>query len=445
MARYVPHTQADKEAMLSKIGLKSTDDFYIHVPKDLKLKKPLNLPQGKSQFEAAKFLEALANENKIYPTILRGAGSYNHLIPAPVRAISSREEFVTTYTPYQAEVSQGILQSIFEYQSMMCELTGLDISNASVYDVGCAAAEAMIVCCDKKNTIVLAGEINPQVVQVVKTYAYAGNNTVIQTPSKNGLIDADALVAAITDDTACVLAANPNYFGLIEDMDKVSAICKEKNVKFIYQFNPISCALMKSPGETGADIAIGEGQPLGMPLCFGGPYLGIMTCTNSPAMMRRIPGRIVGQTEELITGGRTGNRAFVLTLQAREQHIRREKAFSSICSNQALCALTAAIYLGCMGPEGLKEVATACTSKAHYFAKQLAGISGVSLKFGGEFFHEFVTVSESVDKILKALEKQGILGGLKLSKNEILWCATEAVSKEEIDKAVAIVKEVVGK
>ena len=442
MAKYTPHSQAEKDLMLKKIGVKSIDDLYKHVPKDLKLSKPLNLPKGVSQFEAASYLEALSKENKVFPTILRGAGAYNHLIPAPVRAISSREEFVTTYTPYQAEVSQGILQSIFEYQSMMCELTGLEVSNASVYDVACAAAEAMIVCCDKKNTVVLAGELNPQVVDVVKTYAFAGNNKVVKTPSKNGLIDADALIKAITDDTACVIAANPNYFGLIEDMDKVAAICKEKNVKFVYQFSPIACALMKSPGEVGADIAIGEGQPLGMPLSFGGPYLGIMTCTNAPAMLRRLPGRIVGQTEEHITGDRTGERGFVMTLQAREQHIRREKSLSSICSNQALCALTASIYLACMGPEGLKEVATACTSKAHYFAKQLTGIKGVSLKYDGEFFHEFVTVSENVDKILKALEKQGILGGLKVGKNEILWCVTEAVSKAELDKAAAIVKGV---
>jgi glycine dehydrogenase subunit 1 len=302
----------------------------------------------------------------------------------------------------------------------------------------------MIVCCDKKNTIILAGEINPQVADVVKTYAYAGSKKVVQTPSKSGLIDTDALLKAIDDDTACVLAANPNYFGLIEDMEKVSAICAERGVKFIYQFNPISAALLKSPGEVGADIAIGEGQPLGMPVNFGGPYLGIMTCANSPALLRRMPGRIVGQTEEHVVGDRTGQRGFVLTLQAREQHIRREKAFSSICSNQALCALTAAIYLGCMGPQGLKDVASACASNAHYFANQLAEIQGVTLKYDGEFFHEFVTVSENADKILKGLEKQGILGGLKVGKNEILWCVTEAVSKEEMDKAANIVKEVLG-
>ena len=445
MARYVPHTQADKELMLKNIGVKSIDDLYIHVPGSLKLKKLLNIPKGKSQFEVAKFMEALSKENTTFPTVLRGAGSYNHYIPAPVRAISSREEFVTTYTPYQAEVSQGILQSIFEYQSMMCELTGLDISNASVYDVACAAAEAMIVCCDKKQTILIAGEVGPEIIKVVKTYAYACNNKVKLSPSKDGLIDTDALIKAINDDTACVLAANPNYFGLLEDMEKVSAICKEKNIKFIYQFNPISAVLMKTPGEVGADIAIGEGQPLGMPMSFGGPYLGIMTCTESPAMMRRIPGRIVGQTEEHITGERKGERGFVLTLQAREQHIRREKSLSSICSNQALCAFTSAIYLTCMGPEGLKEVANACTAKAHYLADALTKITGINLKYKSEFFHEFVTVSENVDKILKALEKQGILGGLKVGKNEILWCATEVVGKDEMDKATAIVKEVMKK
>lgn len=433
MSKYTPHTQLDKELMLKDIGIKKVDDLFADIPKKLRCKE-LNIPKGKSQSEAADKISALAEQNKVYRTVLRGAGAYDHLIPPVVTALSSREEFVTAYTPYQPEISQGILQAIFEYQTMVCNISGMDVSNASVYDGATAAAEAVIMCCDKHTTVVLAGEINPDIKAVVKTYAFAANLKVIETGSKNGLIDFTELNSKLDDDAACVLAQSPNYLGLIEDTARVGAVTRERGAKFIYSYNPMAAAVLPTPFEHGADVAVAEGQPLGLPLSFGGPYLGMLSCTK--AMSRRMPGRVVGQTVD-----KNGKRAFVLTMQAREQHIRREKALSSICSNQALCALTAAIYLTAMGQDGLIEAAEQSAAKAHYLAKQLSGINGFKPANKGEFFHEFVTESEMpAATIEKLLDKAGILSGLPLGKNKMLWCATEKVTVSQIDEAVAILR-----
>ena len=435
MSDYLSTTARETNEMLEKIGVKQIDELFEDIPADLKVKK-LHLPKGKSQQETMEIMTALSKKNKVYEIILRGAGSYNHYIPSMVKNLSSRSEFITAYTPYQAEMSQGILQAIFEYQSMICNLTGLEVSNASVYNGANAAAEAMLMCIEKnRKTLITFDNIRPDTLTVLKTYAAPRGIAVRVLPARDGACDLSALKENLGDDTACVYIEQPNYFGLIEDAQKIGEAVHENKAKFIMGCNPIALALLKSPAECGADIAVGDAQPLGLPMSFGGPYVGYMACTSKE--MRKMPGRIVGETSD-----HNGNRAYVLTLQAREQHIRREKAYSNICSNQAYCALIASMYMSAMGADGMVEVAEACVSYAHYLAESLEN-AGLKLKYGGEFFHEFVTVSDvPADKILKALDKAGILGGLKLSKNEILWCATETLSKDAIDRAVEVIRGV---
>ena len=435
MSIYTPHTDKDLAEMLAAVGVKKLDDLYADAPKGLKVDK-INIPEGKSQMLVEKDFAAMAGKNKIYDTILRGCGAYDHYIPAAVTALVNRSEFVTAYTPYQPEISQGVLQCIFEYQTMMCELSGMEVSNASVYDVGTAVGEAIKMCAERKNKAVIVGAVNPQTAAVAKTYCSAGNEKLLQVaPDKNGLVDIKALEAAIDDDTACVIAQCPNYFGLIEDMTKIAETAHAKGVKFVYIFNPVAATVLKTPKECGADIAVAEGQPLGMPLSYGGAYLGILTCDAK--MSRRMPGRVVGQTVD-----KNGKTAYVLTLQAREQHIRREKALSSICSNQALCATTAVVYLAMMGKTGMKQVAEACVSKAHYLAKQLTAIDGVKLKYKGEFFHEFTLETEKYTKAVeRKLDKMGILGGYKVNATDSIWCVTEKASREVLDQVVAVFKE----
>ncbi|MDD6054222.1 MAG: aminomethyl-transferring glycine dehydrogenase subunit GcvPA [Clostridiales bacterium] len=435
MSIYTPHTDKDLAEMLAAVGVKKLDDLYADAPKGLKVDK-INIPEGKSQMLVEKDFAAMAGKNKIYDTILRGCGAYDHYIPAAVTALVNRSEFVTAYTPYQPEISQGVLQCIFEYQTMMCELSGMEVSNASVYDVGTAVGEAIKMCAERKNKAVIVGAVNPQTAAVAKTYCSAGNEKLVQVaPDKNGLVDIKALEAAIDDDTACVIAQCPNYFGLIEDMTKIAETAHAKGAKFVYIFNPVAATVLKTPKECGADIAVAEGQPLGMPLSYGGAYLGILTCDAK--MSRRMPGRVVGQTVD-----KNGKTAYVLTLQAREQHIRREKALSSICSNQALCATTAVVYLAMMGKTGMKQVAEACVSKAHYLAKQLTAIDGVKLKYKGEFFHEFTLETEKYTKAVeRKLDKMGILGGYKVNATDSIWCVTEKASREVLDQVVAVFKE----
>ena len=435
MSIYTPHTDKDLAEMLAAVGVKKLDDLYADAPKGLKVDK-INIPEGKSQMLVEKDFAAMAGKNKIYDTILRGCGAYDHYIPAAVTALVNRSEFVTAYTPYQPEISQGVLQCIFEYQTMMCELSGMEVSNASVYDVGTAVGEAIKMCTERKNKAVIVGAVNPQTAAVAKTYCSAGNEKLVQVaPDKNGLVDIKALEAAIDDDTACVIAQCPNYFGLIEDMTKIAETAHAKGAKFVYIFNPVAATVLKTPKECGADIAVAEGQPLGMPLSYGGAYLGILTCDAK--MSRRMPGRVVGQTVD-----KNGKTAYVLTLQAREQHIRREKALSSICSNQALCATTAVVYLAMMGKTGMKQVAEACVSKAHYLSKQLTAIDGVKLKYKGEFFHEFTLETEKYTKAVeRKLDKMGILGGYKVNATDSIWCVTEKASREVLDQVVAVFKE----
>ena len=436
MGSYIPHTAEQREQMLALIGVKSLDDLYKSVPHDMLIGDKLALPDGMSELEVREKVTAMAEKNKVFKTVLRGAGAYRHFIPAVVKSITSREELVTCYTPYQAEISQGVLQGVFEFQTMICELTGMDVSNASHYDGATAAAETIPMCKDRKLTrAYVSATVNPQVIETMQTYCFASNTELIVVPARDGKTDAEALKQALGADAACFYLQQPNYYGLMEDAAALGEITHAAGAKFVMGVNPIACAVMKTPRECGADIVVADGQPLGLDTNFGGPYLGIMATTN--AMTRKLPGRIVGETHDV-----DGERGYVLTLSAREQHIRREKASSNICSNQALCAFTAGVYMAAMGADGMKQCAKLCVSKAHYFASELEKI-GCRLKYDGEFFHEFVTEAgaDCQKRILDALAAEGILGG-QCVDGGILWCVTELVSRETLDRAVAIVKEV---
>lgn len=439
MGSFISSTGEEQLEMLHSLGYESFAELFGHVPEQVKLKKELNLPKGLSELETAEKIGGMAAKNTVFSHIFRGAGAYDHYIPAAVKAITAKEEFVTAYTPYQAEISQGILQSIFEYQTMICELTGMEVSNASVYDGASAAAEAAAMCRERKrSTVLISATTNPEVIRTVQTYCYGSGAEVKLIPEKNGVTDKEALLAALDEKTACFYVQEPNYYGILEDYEALGKTVHAAGAKYICGCNPIALGILKTPGEYGADIAVGEGQPLGLPLGFGGPYLGFMAATAG--MMRRLPGRIVGETIDA-----KGERAFVLTLQAREQHIRREKAGSNICSNEALCALTASVYLSVMGPEGLKRAAVQCSAHAHYLLGELEK-AGLTSKYNQPFFHEFVTETPvEAQKILDALEKEGILGGLPLGEYEILWCATEKNTKKEMDELAGIVKEVCGR
>ena len=437
MGSFVPETQARQLDMLRAAGYENWDALFADVPEGVRLRTPLDLPAGLSELEARRAMETLADKNVRYRAIFRGAGAYDHYIPAIVGRVTRKETFLTAYTPYQAEISQGVLQSIFEYQTMICALTGMDTANASVYDGAAATAEAAMMCLDRRREVVLAAAtLPPDVLQTVRTYCWGRGVECRTVPEKDGALDAEALGQMLGADTACLLLAQPNYYGVLEDAEALGAACHAAGAKFVMNCNPISLGLLKTPAACGADVAVGEGQPLGMPLAWGGPYLGYMAATA--AMMRKLPGRIVGETTDA-----EGRRAFVLTLQAREQHIRREKAGSNICSNEALCALTASVYLAAMGPQGLREAAEQCCSKAHYLQQALAG-AGLRLVYDRPFFHEFVTTCSNAAGVLAALAQNGILGGLPLDDARILWCATEKNTRADMDRAAQLAKEVLG-
>ena len=416
MASYVPSTPAERRAMLETLGLHSMADLYRAVPPAARV-KTLDLPAGKSELEAAEEIGAMAGKNTVFGSVFRGAGAYKH------------------YTPYQAEISQGVLQSIFEYQTQICELTGMDVSNASVYDGATAAAEAVFMCQERRRTGVLAAATaGPQVLEVMRTYCESRGVPFALLPAKDYAVDPAALEELLKAGPACVFVQSPNYYGVLEDVQPIVDAAHAAGARAILSVNPISLGLLKTPGEYGADIAVGEGQPLGLPMSFGGPYLGFMACKQP--LMRKLPGRIVGQTTDS-----RDNRCFVLTLQAREQHIRREKASSNICSNEALCAMTASVYLAAMGPGGLRQAAESSASHAHYLAGQLSEL-GFGLKTGKPFFHEFLTDCPVNPELLcRKLEAKGILPGLPL-EGGILWCCTELNRKPQIDGLTAAIEEV---
>lgn len=457
MGSYIPATGTDREEMLSAIGIGSRKELWKDIPEEVFRKEESGesrIPEGKSELEVKRYLEALASENTVYRVWFRGAGAYRHYIPEIVNAVTSKEEFVTAYTPYQAEISQGVLQSIFEYQSMICMLTGMDAANASVYDGASAAAEAAAMCRDRRRGKVLVSETaHPDVIQVIKTYCFGNGMEFVPVPQKDGTTDYSELERLADQSAACFYLQQPNFYGILEDAGKAGKIIHAAGGKYIMGVNPISLGILKTPAEYGADIAVGEGQPLGMPVGFGGPYLGFMACVET--MMRKLPGRIVGETVDT-----EGKRGFVLTLQAREQHIRREKASSNICSNEALCAMKAAVYLAAMGRSGLKEAAKQSASKAAWLQKCLAG-AGLPLMYEKPYFHEFVTripdtgskeeedrsgksgTKEIFRRIEEAFARRGILSGLYVTDGEepgILWCCTELNTKEEIEEAAEIVR-----
>lgn len=435
MGGYIPNSAGERQAMLDSLGLRSAGELFDHLPVQTRVRE-LDLPAGKSELEVRAEIETMAEKNTRFHSIFRGAGVYNHYIPSIVRSVTSKKEFVTAYTPYQAEISQGVLQSIFEYQTMLCQLTGMDVSNASVYDGAVAAAEAIVMCQERKRSrAVVSGAVNPQVLSVIKTYCESHGIPMTVLPAQNGRTEPEALAAALRADDACVYFQQPNFYGLLEDAPALVSAAHQVGAKAIMGVDPIAMGLLQTPGECGADIAVGEGQGLGLPMSFGGPYLGFMTSTQ--AMMRRLPGRIVGQTQDA-----KGNRAFVLTLQAREQHIRREKATSSICSNEALCAMTASVYLASMGPQGLEACARQCYDHAHYAAERITAVPGFRLRYEGPFFQEFVTECPgNPEALTEALAQRGVLGGLPL-EGGILWCATEMNSKAQIDGLAELLQEV---
>lgn len=434
MGSYIPSTAEQRQEMLRTVGVSSLENLYTDVPASIRM-PDLQLENGQSELEVSAAIQKMAEKNHVFDSVFRGAGAYNHYIPAIVRRVTSKEEFLTAYTPYQAEISQGILQSIFEYQTMICELTGMDASNASVYDGACAAAEAAAMCRDRKRSrVLISAAAHPMVIQTILTYCEGADAEAVLVPAKDGATDLESLRELLCNTDACFYMQQPNFNGLIEDAEALGELVHAAGAKFIMGVSPIAAAVLKTPRECDADIAVGEGQPLGMPLSFGGPYLGFMACTKE--LFRKLPGRIVGETADA-----AGRRCYVLTLQAREQHIRREKASSNICSNEALCAMTASVYMAAMGPAGMQKTATLCYSKAHYLAEQICALPGFSLAYGADFFHEFVTKTPvPAEVLLTVLEENHILGGLPV-ENGILWCATEKNTKEQIDQLVALLKE----
>ena len=435
MGHYLPHTGAEREAMLAALGLSDMNGLFSDIPEEVLLKEPVNLPKGMSQMSVLAAMKKMALENQAYSLTLRGAGCYDHFIPPIVSRLAAKDEFVTAYTPYQAEMSQGILQSIFEFQSLICELTQMDASNASMYDGATAAAESAVMCRDRKRSVTLvSAAAHPDTLATMQTYCYGSGDAMRLVPLKDGITDIEALKGLLTEDVACLYVQQPNFYGLLEHTQELFAAAKAAGVKCILGANPLTLAILPGGKDVGADIVCGDAQPFGLPMAFGGPSLGYMTATAD--MQRKLPGRIVGQTTDA-----QGRRAFVLTLQAREQHIRREKAASNICSNQAHCALTAAIYMNYMGLHGLRQAAESSLAKAHYLAQELCKIGGISLRYPGPFFHEFVTtLPVAPEKIEVALEKIGVLSGLPFGNGDMLWCVTEKACKEDLDRVIDCVK-----
>lgn len=436
---YIPNTDDDRQQMLTSIGMKTMEDLFSHIPKQVKMTNPLNLPTGMSELEISRHLSELSAKNanlNEYNSFL-GAGAYEHFIPALVDHMLLRSEFYTAYTPYQPEISQGTLQAIYEFQSIICMLTGMDAANASMYDGATALAEAAALACGqtRKKKIVVPETVHPEYVQTLTTYANSQGIELVQVPTKDGVVDMEALEKNICDSTAAVIIQQPNFFGCLEDVQKAAQLAHGHKALFIVTADLLSLAILKEPGAYGADIVVGDAQVFGNPPAFGGPHVGYFACSSK--LIRRIPGRVVGRTVD-----QNGTAGFVLTLQAREQHIRREKATSNICSNQALAALATAITIVSLGKKGLIEMANQCVAKSKYAAEQLEKI-GVKLAFNRPFFREFVVESDqNLEYINEKLLEKKIIGGLNLErfypqlKNNALICVTEVKTKAMIDQFV---------
>lgn len=438
MHRYFPHTAADVDAMLRRCGVETLDDLYADVPEELKLKGDYRLPEQMSEKEVRDYFRSLSEKNK--PLVcFAGAGFYDHYSPSVVSDIVRRSEFLTAYTPYQPEISQGTLQYIFEYQTMMATLTGMDVSNASMYDGTTATAEAVLMsvaASRKRNRVLVSSTLNPAVRRVVDTYARYHGVRIDEIGQVDGGADRSDLEAKLAQgDVAGVVVATPNFYGIVEDYTGWADLCHKHKALLIINCVASDLGVLRTPGEWGADIAVGDAQSLGMPLSYGGPYLGFI-CTTK-ALIRKLPGRIVGATEDA-----QGRRVFVLTLQAREQHIRRDKATSNICSNQGLMALYTAAYLGVMGAEGLKEVCEKGAKGARYLCAGLEAIGKMHLKYPDRvFLNEFVMTADfDVDEFISRCIAQGILPGVKIGESDLLIAVTEMQTRKEMDQLVSIVK-----
>lgn len=441
---FVPNTEEDRKKMLESIGVTSFEELISQIPDEIKLKKDLNLPARLSEFEVIKVLESFASKNKTAAThsCFMGGGAYDHFIPTVVYSVLERPEFKTAYTPYQAEVSQGTLQAMYEFQSMICNLTGMDVANASLYDGATALAEACLLshAQTKKKRFLIAGTVNPHYLHVLKTICSGRELEFEVVASEDGTCDITSLKSAYNDDVAAVIVQQPNFYGNLEDVQEIEAVAHSSKALFIVSCDPMTLGMLAAPGDYNADIVVGEAQPLGIPLNFGGPYVGIFAVKKN--LVRKIPGRLSG-----VTVDSDGQRSFVLTLQTREQQIKREKATSNICTNQGLFMLAATVYMETMGKEGIKEVSEQSFHKAHYFAEQIASIPGFRLLNDKPFFREFLVIPPvPAAQILDVAEEESILGGIDTSiwseyHDGLLIAVTEKRTKKEIDDYIAILRK----
>ena len=439
---YVPHTPEDLKQIMKTIGISSMEDLFDDIPEKFKLKRFLDLPPSLPEQEISRLMKNKAARNVISSVILSGDGAYNHYIPAVVGHVVSRSEFYTAYTPYQAEISQGILQAIYEYQTMIAKLTGLQVANASMYDGASAMAEAAVLAAKTLNRtkIIIIRSVHPEYRQVVKTYAWSNGYEVVEIPyGPSGQLDQRALTGALDKRTAAVLVQTPNFFGVVEDIAAMAPVVHGQGALLVSGFTEAtSLGILKPAGEMGADFVVGEGQAFGNSLNYGGPYLGIFAGTDK--FLRKIPGRLAGATVD-----KEGKRGFVLTLQTREQHIRRERATSNICSNEALCALAAAVYLVSLG-KNLKKLAALNVHKTQYLKAQLSQIPGWKPVFSGPVYNEFAIRCPDPRAVNRKLQGEGIIGGYELAKDypelndSLLFCATELLDKEDMDRAISIVR-----
>ena len=439
--RYTQITEPQTRDMLGAIGVSSMDDLFAPVPPKFRLRRDLNIPRGLSESEMMADLRSLAIKNHGVEDLVcfAGAGAYDHFIPTVVDALAAQSEFLTAYTPYQAEASQGTLQMFYEFQTMVCQLTGMDVANASLYEFASAAAEAMLmaVSITDRRKVVVADSAHPDLRGVLRTYASQRGIEIAEIPATEGVLDARSLAGRIDETTAAVVLQYPNVHGCVERLDQLIPVIHERGALAIVSVDPIACGMLKSPGALGADIVVGDGQPLGIPLQYGGPYLGLLACREK--YLRKMPGRIVGMTQDA-----DGRRGFCLTLQTREQHIKRERATSNICTNQGLLAVRASIYLAAMGKKGVTDVANQCFDKAHYAASRIAALKGYELRFRAPFFKEFtVRSAKPVRRVLEACRQRGIIGGVPMEsfdaalKDCFLVAVTEKRTREEIDSLVA--------
>lgn len=437
-SKFIPHTDSDIRLMLERIGVGSVDDLYCDVPKEVIFNRDYDIPSAMSEVELRKYFKELGAKNRTL-TVFAGGGVYDHYSPSVIPHLLSRSEFYTAYTPYQPEISQGTLQYIFEYQSMISELDGLEYTNASMYDGATATAEVMfmmVASARKKNRVLVSSTLSERVIRVVETYAKFHGVDVTLIAEKEGVTDKEAMEAELAKgDVAGVIVPQPNKYGIIEDFTGFADTIHGAKALFGINADPSALAVLRTPAEWDADIACGDGQTLGMPMQFGGPYLGYISCTK--ALIRKMPGRVVGYTTDA-----DGKRAYVLTLQAREQHIRREKATSNICSNQSLMALYATIYMALMGREGLREVNVKSCDGAHYLCNKLVESGKFTLAYNKPFLKEFVLKTEmDVEALNARLLEHGIMGGLNLGDGKIAFAVTEQRTKEEIDTLVKLILE----